>query len=340
VVTNQRKKALVTGISGQDGSYIAEFLLEQGYEVFGLVRRRSQGVPRNIMHILDKITLIYGDLSDGSALATLLCEIRPDEIYNLAAQSVPRESWRYPLHTLDITALGPVRLLEAARQHLPGVKFYQASSSEIFGDATAGAIDEVAPFRANNPYGVAKLAAHLMARVYRLSYHMFICCGILFNHESPRRSPDFVSRKVSLGVAATKLGKSHGARNEDGQQILGVDNKLVLGNLNAQRDWGHARDYVHAMWLMLQHHEPDDYVIATGALHSIEDLCAVAYAQVGLNWHEHVTTDQRFLRPTEIAPMRGNAEKARTILGWQPTITFEQLICEMVESDMELLASV
>lgn len=340
MTTNKRKRALVTGISGQDGSYLTELLIEHGYEVFGLVRRRSQGMPRNIAHILDKITLVYGDLSDGSALATLLCETQPDEIYNLAAQSVPRESWRYPLHTLDITALGPVRLLEAAHQHLPGVKFYQASSSEIFGDATAGAIDEKAPFRANNPYGVAKLAAHLMARVYRLSYNMFVCCGILFNHESPRRSPDFVSRKVSLGVAATKLGKPQSAQNEEGRQILRVDRKLALGNLQAQRDWGHAKDYVHAMWLMLQHHEPDDYVIATGTLHSIEDLCAVAYAQAGLNWREHVTTDQRFLRPTEIAPMCGNTEKAKIVLGWQPTVTFEQLIREMVESDIELLASV
>lgn len=337
MATDRHKRALVTGISGQDGSYLAELLLEQGYEVVGLIRRRSQGIPGNIAHLLDKITLVYGDLSDGPALTTLLCEIRPDEIYNLAAQSVPRESWRYPLHTLDVTALGPVRLLEAAHQHLSGVKFYQASSSEIFGDAASGAVGEEIPFKANNPYGVAKLAAHLMARTYRLAYNMFVCCGILFNHESPRRSPDFITRKVSLGVAATKLNTAQKARNEEGRPILAADGKLALGNLLAQRDWGHARDYVRAMWLMLQHHEPDDYIIATGILHSVEDLCATAYAHVGLNWREYVTTDKRFLRPTEIAPMWGNTEKAKRVLGWQPTITFEQLIHEMVESDIQLL---
>ncbi len=336
---NQRKKALVTGVSGQDGSYLAELLLEKGYEVIGLLRRHSQGMPANIAHLFNKLTLVYGDLSDASFLANLLLEVQPDEIYNLAAQSVPRESWRYPLHTLDVTALGPLRLFEAARHHLPRVKFYQASSSEIFGDATQGEVNEATAFRANNPYGIAKLTAHLMARAYRLSYGMFICCGILFNHESPRRSPDFVTRKISLATAATKLSTPQKARNEEGNPILNPEGKVALGNLEAQRDWGHARDYVRAMWLMLQYHEPDDYVIATGTLHSIKDLCAAAYAHVGLNWQSHVTTDPRFLRPTEIAPIYGNIDKAKKILGWQPTITFEQLVREMVESDLALLAS-
>lgn len=337
LVSNTPKKALITGISGQDGSYLAELLLQEGYEVTGLVRRRSQGMPENIAHLFDRITLVYGDLADASSLAHVLRDIRPDEIYNLAAQSVPRESWRYPLYTLDVTALGAARLLEAAYQHLPGVKFYQASTSEIFGDAVSGAVDETTPLRANNPYGVAKLAAHLMAHVYRTSYQMFICCGILFNHESPRRSPDFVTRKVSLGAAAAKLGTTTKARNEEGQPILTPDGKLALGNLSATRDWGHARDYARAMWLMLQHHEPNDYVIATGTLHSIEDLCATAFAHVGLNWRERVTTDARFLRPTEIGSMWGNTGKAKHVLGWESTTTFEQLVNEMVEADLELL---
>lgn len=330
-------KALITGISGQDGSYLAEFLLDKGYDVVGLIRRRSQGMSSNIAHLLDRISLEYGDLGDGPALGALLRTIRPDEIYNLGAQSVPRESWRYPLHTLDVNALGLVRLLEAAREHVPHAKIYQATSSEIFGDAQAGAVDEQTLYRANNPYAIAKLSAHLMARVYRLSYGMFVCSGILFNHESPRRSPDFVTRKVSLGVAATKLGLHQKARNEEGRPILSQEGKLVLGNLQAQRDWGHARDYVRAMWLMLQHHEADDYVIATGKLHSIEELCSIAYEHVGLDWHDYVTTDPRFMRPTEIAPMWGSCEKAHRILGWESTIPFEELIMEIVDSDLVLL---
>ena len=333
------KRALITGITGQDGSYLAEFLLQKGYEVFGLTRRRSSNSFLNIAHLLDKVTIICGDMGDGVALSKILRDIQPNEIYNLAAQSVPRESWRYPLYTLDITALGAVRIYEAAHQCLCDVKIYQASSSEIFGDTRSRNINEQTPYKANNPYAVSKLAAHLLARVYRQSYNMFISCGILFNHESPRRSPDFVTRKVSLGVAATKLNVPEKARNEEGQPILNQDNKLVLGNLQAKRDWGHARDYVRAMWLMLQHEVPDDFVVATGQLHSIEDLCAVAFEHVGLEWRRHVTTDPRFTRPTEIATMRGNYAKAKSILGWEPTVSFGELIKEMVEADTRLLSA-
>ena len=331
------KKALITGISGQDGSYLAELLLGKGYKVFGITRRRSQGMPQNLAHLLDKITIIYSDMIDRASLATTVREVQPDEIYNLAAQSVPRESWRCPAYTLDVTTTGFVHLLEAARAYAPSARFYQASTSEIFGDAQHGHIDETAPYLANNPYGVAKLAAHLLARVYRLSYGMFVSCGILFNHESPRRSPDFVSRKVSLGAAATKLGVPGKARNEEGESILTPEGKLLMGNLQAQRDWGHAQDYVRAMWLMLQQPTPDDYIVATGKLHSVEDLLAVAYGYVGLDWREYVVIDSRFLRPTEIAAVCSDSEKARRVLGWEPTGTFEQLVQEMVENDINHL---
>ncbi len=336
---SESKKAFITGITGQDGSYLAELLLEKGYEVHGLVRRTSHQNLANVKQLIGKIKLHYGDLTDETSLALFIQAIQPDEVYNLGSQSVPRESWRYPVMTGDVTALGVTRLLETLHQHAPKAKFYQASTSELFGDVSEELVTEDSPMLANNPYAVAKLYGHLMARTYREGYGMFACSGILFNHESPRRSPDFVTRKVTLGVASIKLGLTGEQlpTNEDGEPILNADGKLALGDLDTQRDWGFSGDYVRAMWQMLQHEQPDDYVIAMGELHSMRDLCKIAFERFGLDWEQFVYSDPRFIRPTEISPIRGDASKAKQVLGWEPTVSFEQLIQMMVDADLERL---
>ena len=333
----RKQIAFITGITGQDGSYLAELLLEKGYEVVGLARRTTHYHYENIDHLVGKITIEYGDLVDPESIERILAEHRPTEVYNLAAQSVPADSWQQPIVTAEITAVGPVRILEALRKLKLDARFYQATSREIYGGVQQEVIDETAPFLANNPYGVAKLYAHLMTRTYRQSYDMFACGGILFNHESPRRSLHFVTRKVTMGVACIHLGVENPPVNEAGQPLV-ADGKLKLGNLDAVRDWGYAKEYVEAMWLMLQQDEPQDYVIATNTAYTIRDLCEVAFSRVGLDWQAHVETDARFVRPTEIAASRGDYSKAKSELGWEPRMQFRELIELMVDEDIRRLS--
>jgi GDPmannose 4,6-dehydratase len=315
-------KALITGITGQDGSYLAEFLLEKGYEVVGLVRRSSTVNFSRIEHIQDQLTLVSGDLLDEMSLIRALQEHRPDEVYNLAAQSFVQTSWTQPVFTGEVTALGVTRLLEAIRIVDPGIRFYQASSSEQFGKVREVPQNEKTPFYPRSPYGVAKVYAHWITVNHRESYGLHATCGILFNHESIRRGLEFVTRKVTHGVARIKLG---------------LDKELHLGNLDAQRDWGFAGDYVRAMWLMLQQDEPDDYVIATGETHSVQRLCEVAFSHVDLDWRAHVVQDPRFMRPAEVDLLVGDASKAGRVLGWEPVVTFEEMIRSMVDADLEML---
>jgi GDPmannose 4,6-dehydratase len=333
----KQQTALITGITGQDGSYLAEFLLEKGYHVIGLARRSTHYHYENIQHLAGKITLAYGDLIDPDTIEQLIIQYQPTEVYNLAAQSVPADSWQQPIVTAEITALGPVRVMEALRKHKPDARFYQATSREIYGGVPQEIIDETTPVFANNPYGVAKLYAHMMVETYRQSYGMFACGGILFNHESPRRSLHFVTRKVTMAVACIHLGIQNPPLNELGQPLV-VNDKLKLGNLNAVRDWGYAKEYVEAMWLMLQHDKPQDYVIATNTAYTIRDLCEVAFSHAGLNWENHVETDPHFMRPTEIAASRGDYSKAKRELGWQPRTGFEALIKLMVDADIKKLS--
>jgi GDPmannose 4,6-dehydratase len=335
----EKKVALITGITGQDGSYLAEFLLERGYDVIGLVRRSTHYHYENIDHLAGKVALEYGDLIDANSIERVLDKYRPAEVYNLAAQSVPADSWRQPIVTAEITAVGPVRVLEALRKLGLDARFYQATSREIFGGVQQEVVDETTPYLANNPYGVAKLYAHLMVRTYRQSYGMFACGGILFNHESPRRSLHFVTRKVTMGVACIHLGIKNPPVNEVGEPLVS-DAKLRLGNLDAVRDWGYAKEYVEAMWLMLQQEKPEDYVIGTNTAYTIRDLCDVAFSRVGLDWQEHVEADARFMRPTEIAASRGDYSKAKSELGWKPRMSFKELIELMVDEDVRRLSGV
>ena len=316
------KKALITGITGQDGSYLAEFLLEQGYEVFGLVRRTSTVKYERIQHIQDDITLLQGDMSDQTSLTSAIKAAQPDEIYNLAAQSFVQTSWGQPVFTGDITALGVTRLLDAIRTVKPDTRFYQASSSEMFGKVQEVPQKETTPFYPRSPYGVAKVYGHWITVNYRESYNMYACSGILFNHESPRRGLEFVTRKVTHHAAKIKLG---------------LAKELRLGNLDSQRDWGFAGDYVRAMWLMLQQDEPDDYVISTNETHTVQKLVEIAFDTVGLNWKDYVVQDERFMRPAEVDLLIGDPSKAGEKLGWEPQVTFEQLIQMMVESDLKQL---
>lgn len=317
-----KKRALITGVTGQDGSYLAEFLLEQGYEVIGMVRRTSTVNFQRIEHIQDKLILAQGDLLDQSSLVDIIREYRPQEVYNLAAQSFVPISWKQPVLTGEFTALGVTRVLEAIRMVDPTIRFYQASSSEIFGKVREVPQNEKTPFYPRSPYGVAKVYGHWITVNYRESYDMFACSGILFNHESPRRGLEFVTRKVTYGAAKIKLG---------------LANELRLGNLDARRDWGFAGDYVRAMWLMLQQDKPDDYVVATGKTHSVRELCELAFSYVGLNWEEHVVVDPELIRPADVDLLVGDASKARRVLGWQPTVSFEELIQMMVDADLALL---
>jgi len=316
------KKALITGITGQDGSYLAEFLLSQGYQVLGMVRRSSTVNFDRIRDIQDQITIVQGDLLDQMSLLDILREYRPQEVYNLAAQSFVPTSWKQPVLTGEFTALGVTRMLEAIRIVDPSIRFYQASSSEMFGKVREVPQNELTPFYPRSPYGVAKVYGHWITVNYRESYNLFACSGILFNHESPRRGLEFVTHKVTYGAARIKLG---------------LDNELHLGNLEARRDWGYAGDYVQAMWLMLQQDKPDDYVVATGETHSVQELCEVAFGYLGLDWRKYVRSDPKFFRPAEVDLLVGDASKARSRLGWKPSINFEQLIQMMVEADMRVL---
>ncbi|HXQ90551.1 MAG TPA: GDP-mannose 4,6-dehydratase [Acidimicrobiales bacterium] len=316
------KRALITGITGQDGSYLAELLLEQGYEVIGMVRRSSTLNFERIAHIQDRVSLVAGDLLDEISLIGILREHRPVEVYNLAAQSFVQTSWTQPVLTGETTALGVTRVLDAIRIADPEIRFYQASSSEMFGKVQEVPQNERTPFYPRSPYGVAKVYGHWITVNYRESYGLHASSGMLFNHESPRRGLEFVTRKVSHGVARI-------ARK--------MDDKLFLGNLDAQRDWGFAGDYVRAMWLMLQRDDPDDFVVATGETHSVRELCEIAFAHVGLDWHEHVVVDDKFLRPAEVDLLVGDATKAKTELKWEKTVTFADLVAMMVDADMELL---
>ncbi|MCL4424154.1 MAG: GDP-mannose 4,6-dehydratase [Firmicutes bacterium] len=316
------RTALITGITGQDGSYLAEFLLEKGYRVAGLVRRSSTMNFERISHIQDRLQLVYGDLLDENSLLNVLQQVEPDEVYNLAAQSFVPTSWNQPILTGEFTALGVTRLLEAIRLVNPKIRFYQASTSEMFGKVQEVPQTERTPFYPRSPYGVAKLYGHWITVNYRESYGLFACSGILFNHESPRRGLEFVTRKVTYGVARIK----HGLQKE-----------LRLGNLDAQRDWGYAGDYVKAMWLMLQQEEPQDYVIATGETHSVRELVQLAFARAGLDWEKYVVVDPAFVRPAEVDLLVGNPEKAGRQLGWQPEMSFKELIELMVDSDLVLV---
>ena len=317
------KRALITGITGQDGSYLAELLLAEGYEVFGIVRRSSSANFERIGHIQDQLTLLSGDLMDEVSLINVLKESKPDEVYNLAAQSFVQTSWLQPVLTGETTALGVTRMLDAIRTVDPEIRFYQASSSEMFGRVKTVPQNEDTDFYPRSPYGVAKVYGHWITVNYRESYHLHASSGILFNHESPRRGLEFVTRKVTHGVARIK----HGLTTE-----------LRLGNLEAKRDWGYAADYVRAMWLMLQRDTPEDFVIATGETHSVRELCEVAFAAAGLNWEDYVVTDPAFLRPAEVDLLVGDASKAQRELGWRCETDFYGLIEMMVAADLASLA--
>ena len=313
------KTALITGITGQDGSYLAELLLANGYRVVGAVRRLSAPNHWRIAHLQDQITLRPADLLDQLSLIKVIDEAQPDEVYNLAAMSFVPASWDQPMLTGEFNSQGVTRMLEAVRQVNPKIKFYQASSSEMYGKVREVPQTELTPFYPRSPYGVSKVFGHYITVNYRESYDLFACSGILFNHESPRRGLEFVTRKVTDGVARIKVG---------------LTGSLALGNLDAQRDWGFAGDYVRAMWLMLQQEKPDDYVVATGESHSVQRLVELAFSHAGLDWREHVTFDQRFMRPAEVDHLIGNPSKARRVLGWEPEVGFDQLVGLMVDADI------
>jgi GDPmannose 4,6-dehydratase len=317
-------RALITGVTGQDGSYLAEFLLGKGYEVYGLVRRSSLEKFDRIQLCIEKISLVEGDLTDQSSLDHVIQEVQPDEVYNLAAQSFVPVSWSQPVLTADVTGLGVVRVLEAIRKHQPKAKFLQASSSEMFGKVMESPQNEKTRFYPRSPYGAAKVFAHHLTVNYRESYGLFACSAISFNHESPRRGLEFVTRKVSHQVGRIKCG---------------LASKLLMGNLEAERDWGFADDYVRAMWMMLQHPNAEDFVIATGKTHSVQELLVTAFSAVGLDWQKHVEIDPRLIRPAEVDHLCGDSTKARQQLGWKPTTDFNQLIEMMVAADLKIAQS-
>jgi len=326
-MANSPKRALITGITGQDGSYLAEFLLEKGYEVYGIIRRASTFNTSRINHIYQdphengaKLKLIFGDLTDASSINKIVRDVQPDEIYNLAAQSHVRVSFDVPEYTADATGTGVIRLLEAIRENGLNTRFYQASSSEMFGKVQAVPQKEDTPFYPRSPYAAAKLYGHWITKNYRESYDMYACSGILFNHESPRRGETFVTRKITKAVANIKAG---------------LQDKLYLGNLDAKRDWGYAKEYVEAMWLMLQQDEADDYVIATNETHTVQEFVEKAFDRVGLNWKDYVEFDERYMRPAEVDLLIGDATKAKEKLGWEPKVTFEKLVEIMVDADVE-----
>jgi GDPmannose 4,6-dehydratase len=316
------KTALITGITGQDGSYLAELLLDRGYRVIGMTRRTSTEVHERIEHLVDRVEIVSGDLLDQSSISQLIATFRPHEVYNLAAQSFVPTSWTQPVLTGEFTALGVTRVLEAIRAVDPSIRFYQASSSEMFGKVQETPQSEATSFYPRSPYGVAKVYGHWITVNYRESYNLFAVSGILFNHESERRGKEFVTRKISDGVARIKLG---------------LQSRLYLGNLEARRDWGFAGDYVRAMWMMLQHEAPDDYVIATGRTHSVREFCRLAFAAADLDYEAFVVEDPRFVRPAEVDLLIGDASKAKRVLGWEPSVTFEELVTRMVAADIARL---
>jgi len=321
-MSDKPRKALITGITGQDGSYLADLLLEKGYEVYGVLRRTSTETIERINHIKDDLHFVAADLTDQTSVITAVNEIRPHEIYNLAAQSFVPTSWQQPILTGNVTALGVTRVLEAIRMVDKSIRYYQASSSEMFGAVRETPQTERTPLYPRSPYGVAKCYGHYITINYRESYDMFAVSGILFNHESPRRGLEFVTRKITDSVARIKLG---------------LQDKLYLGNLEAKRDWGYAEDYVRAMWLMLQQDEPEDYVISSGETHSVREFCEIAFSHVGLDWEEHVEVDPRFYRPAEVNVLLGDCTKAREKLGWIPSTSFAGLVQLMVDADLERL---
>ena len=316
------KTALITGITGQDGSYLAELLLEEGYRVSGMVRRSSTENFQRIEHLRDRIQLLQGDLLDQTSIASVLDQVRPDEVYNLAAMSFVPTSWQKPVLTAEFTAVGVTRVLDALRQTCPKAKFYQASSSEMFGKVRETPQSESTPFHPRSPYGVAKVYGHFITVNYRESYGLYACSGILFNHESPRRGLEFVTRKISHGVARIKMGMAK---------------ELRLGNLQAKRDWGFAGDYVRAMWLMLQQDEAEDFVVGTGHTHSVEEFVEIAFGHVGLDWRKYVVIDPQFHRPAEVDLLLGNPAKANRMLKWEPKVNFRQLVTMMVDADLAQL---
>jgi GDPmannose 4,6-dehydratase len=318
------KTALITGINGMDGSHLADLLLTRGYKVYGMERRSSNVNDTNTRHLRDKIITLNGDMTDQNSLLRCLKESNPDEVYNLAAQSFVGESWNTPEHTSNVTGLGVLRMLEAIREFNPKIKFYQASSSEMFGRMVENPAKETTPFYPRSPYGVSKLYGHWITKNYRESYNMFACSGILFNHESERRGIEFVTRKISDGVAKIKLG---------------LADHITLGNLDAKRDWGYAPDYVEAMWMMLQQETPEDYVIATGETHSIRDFLTEAFNHVGIkDWEPYIKQDPRFMRPAEVDVLRGDYTKAKEEMEWVPQTTFNELVKKMVDNDLKILS--
>jgi GDPmannose 4,6-dehydratase len=332
-----KKKALITGITGQDGSYLAEFLLKKGYEVAGIVRKTSHESYANIGHIQNDLKLFQGDLLDPVSLREIIQKVEPDEVYNLASQSHPSESFKQPIHTAEITGIGAHRVLDATLDVNPKTKFYQASSSEMFGWVREVPQTETTPFNPANPYAAAKLYAYAVTKIYRESYNMFAANGILFNHESPRRHLGFITQKVTYAAACAKLGiKTSDYLNEEGEPIF-KNRKVALGNLESKRDWGFAKDYCEAMYLMLQAEKADDYVISTGETHSIKELCEEAFKYVGLNWEDFVVIDKRFIRPTETGPLVGNPAKAKKILHWEPKTKFKELVKMMVDANIARL---
>jgi len=333
------KRALITGITGQDGSFLAELLLEKGYRVFGLARQESWYRQNNASHLAGQVEILFGEMSEGVDIVSAIQDSKPDEIYNLASQSRPGESWVRAPETLMINGMGAIRLFEAVRHTCPHARVYHASSSEMFGQAKSITQNEETPFNPANPYAAAKVYAHNMVRIYRESYGMFISSGILFNHESERRPLHFVTQKIAYGAACAALGIVNSLDlNERGHPIV-ADGRLALGNLDIARDWGHAIDFVRAMWLMLQQEQPDDFVVGTGELHTLRQLCQAAYSRVGLDWQDHVISDPELVRPMETGQTLADASKARKILSWTPTISFEQMVGKMVDAQIARLES-
>lgn len=322
-MSSKKRSALITGVNGMDGSHLADLLLSKNYEVFGLERRTSHRNRLNVSHIEDKMTFLDGDLTDQNSLLRALKDSSPDEVYNLASQSFVGKSWDIPEYTSDVTGLGVLRILEAIREYDKSIRFYQASSSEMFGRMVENPANENTPFYPRSPYGVAKLYGHWITKNYRESYSMFNCSGILFNHESERRGHEFVTRKISAGVAAISLG---------------LQDKISLGNINSQRDWGYSKDYVYAMWLMLQQDHPEDYVIATGKAYSIKSFLKLAFEHVGISsWEDHVEVDYKLFRPAEVDCLRGDSTKAGEEIGWTPSVSLEEIVKIMVDNDIQLL---
>jgi GDPmannose 4,6-dehydratase len=329
------KTAVIIGVSSQDGSHLADLLLEKGYHVVGTIRRSTSFSKENILHLQGHIQIEAADLLDSESLVQVMHKHKPDEVYNIAAQSVPADSWTHPYYTGEVTGLGAVRVMEAVRRHAEHARVYQATSREIYGNIAAESADEQTPIDGNNPYGIAKAYAHMMVRCYRESYGMFSCGGVLFNHEGPRRSLHFVTRKITAGVACIKNRVRNVPINELGEPLVDAEGKIHLGLIDAARDWGYAKEYVDAMWRMLQNDTPKDYVIGTNTMHTVRDVCQIAFAHVGLDWQNHVKTDDRLLRPTEIKELKGDYTRAKRELGWEPRTSFTELIQLMVEADLE-----